>query len=632
MIFILNASLSFSQVVTTLSPSASGTYCPNEDLVFSYSINTIVNSFTILKQDNTQEAVIISQTTGVNPSSCTFRVKFADGASSSRIRIDYRYTSTSNPIAEIITFTKINSLFDFPLPNLSGIVINPAFCSTSPINFAFTPNHYAYSQSATITNYEYVVPVGWKVGSIVSNGTTPIYNGSTTTITPHPLSSGSIKVTPVSNCFINGISGLKKGQTATVNIGNRTNLRLVQNGATTIIIRKGDNAARTFTVENAAQAGCITEYQWNVANKGWLDAAGNPITTFITTTTPSLTLIPPCSGTPLPQDVEVVIKAGNDQLTSKVTVINSSDAVQLEISGPAEFCTSGTYNVTGTTCNIDVTWEMVYLNNHPNVVTISCTNCNSTTLTKYGNGTVLLRASVLIAGTTVPEIIERYIGVGTPVVRGWYNSPANPVQPLAITTNRVNPVFNDVCQAGQTITNMDITANATVLWSYGGYTGTSEPQIQWYQSGNNLNLIMFNEGDKVRFSLTTTNTCGSINNSYWFNSVAANCGGVPLRVNPVDTIKKKPETQEELNIVKVLLFPNPASNYVQIKLSNQKDKEYSELKEVRVTDYFGNIKIQQRFSRGVQSTNMNIGILKTGVYYVKVFNGFNWITEKLIVQ
>ncbi len=562
-------------------------------------------------------------------SSSTFRFKatFGDISQNSKIRIEYKITGQTSSTSEIITFSKIKSLYDRPIPNLSGIIINTPLCNTTAFPFNFPPNNFAYSSAATINSYEYIVPVGWKVGSVVSTGAV-ITTSNTTTLTPHPLSGGTIQVTPVSGC---SATGLTKGQTRSVVI-NRPSLRLTQNGATTIIIRKGDNAARIFTVENAAQAGCITEYQWNVANKGWLDAAGNPITTFITTTTPSLTLIPPCSGTPLPQDVEVVIKAGNDQLTSKVTVINSNDAVQLEISGPAEFCTSGTYNITGTTCNIDVTWEMVYLNNHPNVATISCTNCNSTTLTKYGNGTVLLRASVLIAGTTVPEIIERYIGVGTPVVRGWYNSPANPVQPLVINTNRFNPVYNDVCQAGQTITNMDITANATVLWSYGGYNGTSEPQIQWYQSGNNLNLIMFNEGERVRFSLTTTNTCGSITNSYWFNSVAGNCGGVPLRVNPVDTVKKKQQFLKEVKSMKLTVSPNPASGNVLINLINHNGKELVELKEIRITDMLGNIKIQKRFSGGVQSSNINIGILKTGVYYVKVFNGFIWITEKLIVQ
>lgn len=657
--FFISLLLTFSSISQTLAPSPTNPYCPKTTHTFTVTVpeTSIKNGPADTKvlsspKVNVESASIISVTTGGSvPSVITFSVVFKDSAKGASVVVEYTINNaTSTKMNVAISFPRIkslgirtNNIFGTPPPNnMNGFNISSVttpYCNTQPFTISFNPATYYYHEFTTggyqapVTSYDYLVPRGWKVNGFTSSGDTPIIaSNNNVIITPGLIGSGNIIITPITGCANAFPSNVARGTPVSIPIVNRPLIRLVQNGSTTIIIRKGDNAPRTFTVENASLASCITEYQWNVANKGWLDAAGNPITTFITTTTPSLTLIPPCSGTPLPQDVEVVIKAGNDQLTSKVTVINSSDAVQLEISGPAEFCTSGSYNITGTTCNIDVTWEMVYLNNHPNVATISCTNCNSTTLTKYGNGTVLLRASVLIAGTTVPEIIERHIGVGTPVVRGWYNSPANPVQPLVINTNRANPVYNDVCQAGQTITNMDITANATVLWSYGGYNGTSEPQIQWYQSGNNLNLIMFNEGERVRFSLTTTNTCGSITNSYWFNSVAGSCGGVPLRVNPVDTVKKKQQFLKEVKSMKLTVSPNPASGNVLINLINHNGKELVELKEIRITDMLGNIKIQKRFSGGVQSSNINIGILKTGVYYVKVFNGFIWITEKLIVQ
>ena len=92
----------------------------------------------------------------------------------------------------------------------------------------------------------------------------------------------------------------------------------------------------------------------------------------------------------------------------------------ISINGPSTFCSSDLYTLNLLPpCDAIVTWSLGYLNNHPNVASLSCTNCTSTTLTKINNGTVWLIATVTFPGSNTTYTFEKYIGVGVPTIRGW---------------------------------------------------------------------------------------------------------------------------------------------------------------------------------------------------------------------
>lgn len=89
------------------------------------------------------------------------------------------------------------------------------------------------------------------------------------------------------------------------------------------------------------------------------------------------------------------MKSGAEVLSSKVTVTFSTAAPFLAITGASEFCNSASYTVPlSVPCGASIVWSIQPLQNHPNVATLSCTNCQTVTLTKVNNGTVLLRATV----------------------------------------------------------------------------------------------------------------------------------------------------------------------------------------------------------------------------------------------
>ncbi len=216
------------------------------------------------------------------------------------------------------------------------------------------------------------------------------------------------------------------------------------NGASSVTLYCGDATAKAFTVQNPAA--CVTSYEWVTANKGWFDVNGVAITANIITTTPSLTIYPSCASSNPAKDIEVLMKAGTEVLSSKVTVTYSSAAPPLAITGAPEFCTSSTYTIpVSTACGASVSWSLQPLDNYPFPVTLSCTNCSSTTLTILNGGTALLRATVTFPNCNSTGVYEKYIGVGVPKFRGWYNSPTNSLQPLNPWTRQNLTATNEVC-------------------------------------------------------------------------------------------------------------------------------------------------------------------------------------------
>lgn len=297
--------------------------------------------------------------------------------------------------------------------------------------------------------------------------------------------------------------------------------------------------------------------------------------------------------------------------TTNVAILNSSNPNSYSISGPNEFCTSASYTISGAAlCSGgNVTWSLGYLNNHPNVASLSCTNCTSTTLTKINNGTVWLIATVTFPNSTT-YTYEKYIGVGTPVIRGWYNSPTNPSEPLA-ASSRFEFNWNDACYTTLISTNMDITANSTVVWEDAGNSGG----VTWYQSGNNL-IFYFSDLDQwAYFRVTATNSCGSQSWLYRFRSVGDNCsGGTPLSI---------------------MLSPNPTTSALNVTLVDKKDQtKQKEIIEIRLVDKMGTVKQKWNYGKGSgnQTRQLNVSNLPTDIYNVMVYDGTTWVAEKFIKQ
>lgn len=380
----------------------------------------------------------------------------------------------------------------------------------------------------------------------------------------------------------------------------------------TLNVPLGTNSPQTFTVTNVYNSPGVTSYEWNLgsATNGWL-YFGNPAPQNISTSTNTLMLTPdPCVSL---SNISVTVRINNlnyQTLNCSVTRTIPS-ASSFAISGSNEFCTSANYTISGgSLCGANVTWSLGYLSNHPTVASLSCTSCPTTTLTKINNGTAWLISTFTFPGSSTPYTYEKYIGVGVPVIRGWYNSPTNPEQPL-LASSRFEFNWNDACYATMISTNMDITANTTVTWEDAGNSGG----VTWYQSGNNLNFYFSNLEQWAYFRVTATNSCGSQSWLYRFRSVGDNCSGGAL--------------------LRLMISPNPTFGSMSVGLAEKQDeKKVKEIVEIRIIDKLGTLK--QKWSYGksgyTQLRQLNVSNLSPDIYTMMAFDGKTWTSEKFIKQ
>lgn len=373
----------------------------------------------------------------------------------------------------------------------------------------------------------------------------------------------------------------------------------------TLNVPLGTSAAQTFTVTNVYNSPGVTSYEWNLGSSanGWL-FNGTAAPQNISTTTNTLTLTPDaCANL---SNVSVTVRINNANYTTLNCTVSRSvpSANTFSIAGPNEFCNTGNYSISGgSLCGATVSWSLGNLNNSPNVGSLSCTNCNTTTLTKINNGTAWLIATVTFPNNTT-FTYEKYIGVGTPVFRGWYNSPTNSIEPMTPFSRWTNPgATNPACYTTFINTNTDITANATVVWSGGG-TG-----VTWGQTGNNLQFYFSDINQTAVFTVDISNSCGTTTLRYRFNSVSENCsGGTMLRV---------------------MVSPNPAPDVVNVELiEGDKVKQSKDIRSAKITDKTGNIIKTFEFGSNSKKVNINVSNLKTDLYNISVFDGKQWYTTR----
>lgn len=148
-----------------------------------------------------------------------------------------------------------------------------------------------------------------------------------------------------------------------------------------IFVPCGSTTPQTFIVYNFNNSPGVTSYEWDLgANNGWL-YNGSVAPQYISTTTNTITLTP--SGNTVLQNVSVTVRM-NQQDYKTYTATVTSTAPSYTISGPDNFCSSSTYQVTGLSSGSTVTWSaspsgVVNLNqvgNDVNVINVGGRNFN----------------------------------------------------------------------------------------------------------------------------------------------------------------------------------------------------------------------------------------------------------------
>lgn len=182
----------------------------------------------------------------------------------------------------------------------------------------------------------------------------------------------------------------------------------------------------------------------------------------------------------------------------------------------------------------------------------------------------------------------------TPVITGTYNTCLNR-DPLQLTG------YDDVC-AGETRV---YTQQPAVSWTLVYGTPNS-----WSSTGTN-NILRFNinQYDYVTFEATFSNGCQTFTQQYSFGATL----------------------EQSFSMYNV--YPNPSTSYVRIEQSSENKKANISVKiqQVVVQSYSGRVFIDKKLGDNTFSTTIDISQLPKDNYLLRVYNGKNWHTQKLII-
>jgi uncharacterized repeat protein (TIGR01451 family) len=192
---------------------------------------------------------------------------------------------------------------------------------------------------------------------------------------------------------------------------------------------------------------------------------------------------------------------------------------------------------------------------------------------------------------------------------------------------------SEVAIASGYITNPTATS---ITWSVLG--GCGYP-VTWTGGQNSFNvefnmLTSFSNLDAyIILRCTFSNSCGSVYKDYAFYlnnpicTLQPPCPGGSVLLAGSSRVKS---TEVHLqNNPKLSIIPNPSSGQFQLSLVTENNA--SVFQEVIITNKMGTQIFKQKYSDNKKSKNINLFNQPLDTYFVKVFDGKNWLTEKIII-
>ena len=329
----------------------------------------------------------------------------------------------------------------------------------------------------------------------------------------------------------------------------------------------------TFTVTNVNSTPGVTSYTWNLgsATNGWKLPNGTAAPQTITTnaTTNSLTLTPTCGAALSSITATAAIGAANYN-TNAVSVAITQPS--MSING-GSFCT-GTqcFSITGLPCNATVVWAPP----SPSGIVSSASSNNQLCLTKISNGTITLTATINGVCGTNNIIRSKSIIVGSPAPT--FQSYGTICSANQTFTLCANPISNSISRTWQALTSSGlITLTETNAWCV---------------------LVPANT---LYVDLTVDNGCGSVKARQ--RITYSNCG-------------KSIATE-------FTALPNPTTGDVQVDAT-------AYIKEIQVSDKFGNTTKKIKLSSDTKKHKLNIGDLPADFYIIRIYDGKTWASKKVI--
>ncbi|MBX2933048.1 MAG: T9SS type A sorting domain-containing protein [Ferruginibacter sp.] len=598
----------------TISLGTDNEYCPNVEYEFTVTLPGAYSSISATQMLITQAPYAFNS----SYTSFKFKAKFNDVNIKQFVNIGYN----SNNDHFKPEFKRVKSLFftnntscgliqpKFTSNNAPATIFNAPLCQINSFNITFnkvkwyTEFEYPVFCFGSISDYEYLLPAGWKLGNATSNGTAWLQGTNTVTITSDLSTAhgSTIQIRPKNTC----VTPSANGQIPVAIFINRQNSFTISPGNKTIPC--GSTTPVTFTINNVFSATGITDYTWNLGTtpNGWLLPNGNPApSVYSTGNNNTLTLTPACGA--VPGNVGATVTVNGISCTATPSNVSVGQAA-LSISGNSNFCTTATYTIDNLPCNsTNVVWELIP--SWAGTITVSNNQATITPVTNVNNN-VTLKASVTSSCFTNTVQVERQIAFGV---------PAHTIDVLdgAMPLPEEDILMNTSYSLGATETEgpyLDA-GTASYIWQlnftdpYGGST--------WYNLGTHgygyTPPIIFDEYGQYQITVDIVNNSCQYHGRYFTRQITFQ--------NPYGRFS---------------VSPNPTTGIIRIQppVNNTvKSKEKAiEIRKIELIDKMGIVKYQQNFASGLTSTKISVNHLPNDVYTLRIFDGQKWHTHKIVVQ
>lgn len=357
----------------------------------------------------------------------------------------------------------------------------------------------------------------------------------------------------------------------------------------------GSTTAQTFTVTNVNNTPNVTNHSWNLgsASNGWLHN-GNPAPQTISTgTTNTLTLTPVCGSAP--SNISVTVTAGGNNYQTNTATITVGSPPTFSISGSNIICVSEVYSIPNLPCGANVTWS---LSGQPGpLATLSCTTCPQTTVSKgTGSGNEFLTATITACGVTQTTPTKQ-IRIG-----GYtQSSPFN--------TNGLHVWCKNQ------VATVSVDQNA-----YPGLTSLSWGSVPtgwiYITGGGSSNYIVLRATNSTSpptgtINVTGTDVCGN-NTTVGHFMAKSNCTSFRISPNPAT------------DLITIEEYDDNTGNLV----------TESNIKAVEIINRMGVLSFRQQYSaKSIGSRlSLRVGNLRNDIYAVRIFDGLEWKSYKIIVS
>ncbi len=396
----------------TISPLETAEFCPNTEIVFTVivpgynpNVSTGIGGCLV-----TMSAYNIKTASDNSSTTFNFKGRFNDVNQKQVFQVNYLTRIGSGQ--KDFVFKNIKSLNIYtPSGNCPGIyiksdVIAPMCKITSvPINFDAVKWSTAFENPAycfgSISTYEYILPPGWSMNGVTSNGTTPIVGNNNVTVTSDLNTGGVITVRPANNCG----TGLSNGQPFVPIYISRPQGFVLE--PANVSITCGSVAPITFTVKNVNSTTDVTNHSWNLGAvpNGWLLPDGSAAPEYYSTgAANTLTLTPVCGAKQ--NNISATVTTNGFDCSAGAS--NVSIAMpQMLIEGDEKICVgSSNYSIQGLPCNSIVTWSA-----SPTGLVSYIANGNTLNVTRIGNGHVILNPTAKACGLTSEPVKNINVGL-----------------------------------------------------------------------------------------------------------------------------------------------------------------------------------------------------------------------------